>query len=99
MKTLKFSTILAFLALSILPSWAAGLQLVDVPQDNHRPAITGAVWYPCARTPTDIKIASFDMTALQDCPIIGTKHPLVIISHGAGGTFGNYHVLAELLAE
>jgi predicted dienelactone hydrolase len=38
------------------------------------------------------------MKAVKDCAITGSKHPLVIISHGAGGTFGNYHGLAELLA-
>jgi predicted dienelactone hydrolase len=100
MKILKLAAILAITAFSnIHQAQAAGLQLIEVPQDNHGPAIRGAVWYPCASTPTDIKIASFDMKAVLDCPITGTKHPLVVISHGAGGTFGNFHALAEMLAD
>ncbi len=99
MKILKFSAVVAFLGLSILPGHAAGLQIIQVPQDSHGPALTGAVWYPCAATPTNIKIASFDVNAVQDCAIIGVKHPLIVISHGAGGTFGNFHTLAELLTD
>ena len=99
MKILTLSAMLSFLAFSILPAQAAGLQLIEVPEDTLGPAIAGAVWYPCAGTPTEINVAGFDMKAVQDCPISGTKHPFVVVSHGAGGTFGNYHGLAELLAD
>jgi predicted dienelactone hydrolase len=36
---------------------------------------------------------------VKDCPISGDKPPLVVVSHGWGGSFANHHDLAETLAD
>lgn len=79
---------------------AAGIQLLD-----SDPALSGAIWYPCAAQPTQVKLgrlsvrAEFDLKGVKDCPVTGTKLPLVIFSHGRGGWFGANHDTEEALAD
>ncbi|MFH0297819.1 alpha/beta fold hydrolase [Bradyrhizobium sp. 31Argb] len=39
------------------------------------------------------------LEGVKDCPIAGTKLPLVIVSHGRGGWFGLHRDVAEALAD
>lgn len=79
---------------------AAGIQLLD-----SDPALSGAIWYPCAAQPSQVKLgrlsvgAEFDLKGVKDCPVTGTKLPLVIFSHGRGGWFGANHDTEEALAD
>ena len=63
------------------------------------PLLTAAVWYPCVGKPAQVEIGFDYSTAVQDCPLTGEKLPLIVISHGVGGWSGNYHALAEMLAD
>lgn len=82
------------------PVEAAGIQLLDAD-----PALSGAIWYPCAADPTHVALgrlsvgADFDLKGVNDCPVTGAKLPLVIYSHGRGGFFGQQHDTAEALAD
>ena len=60
---------------------AAGLKFIDIPADAEGPAMTGAAWYPCAAPAAEVKLRSIVVPALKDCPVAGTKLPMVIISH------------------
>jgi predicted dienelactone hydrolase len=82
---------LAF-SLFATPALAAGFQFIDIPADNEGPAIHGAIWYPCAESPREIG------RGVKDCPISGDKLPLVVISHGHGGTFNGHQDTAGALA-
>lgn len=101
MNILKLAAMLAITAFSAFQqAQAAGLQLIEVPQDNHGPALTEAVWYPCESSNVIKVDIGFDYsTAVQDCPLTGGKFPFVVFSHGVGGWLGNYHALAEKLAD
>lgn len=97
------STLLAFaITLSWLgsPAQAAGIQLLE-----SDPALAGAIWYPCAAEPTYVALGSlsvgadFDLKGAKDCPVTGAKLPLVIVSHGRGGTFVQQHDTVEALAD
>ena len=43
--------------------------------------------------------ADVSLTGVKDCPVTGTKLPLVIFSHGRGGWFGANDDTAEALAD
>jgi predicted dienelactone hydrolase len=79
---------------------AAGIQLLD-----SDPALAGAIWYPCAGQPRAVPLgklrppADLSLTGVKDCPVTGTKLPLVILSHGRGGWFGGHDDTAEALAD
>jgi predicted dienelactone hydrolase len=82
------------------PARAAGIQLLD-----SDPALAGAVWYPCAGQPQSVPLGSLtvqfnnSLQGVKDCPVTGTKLPLVIISHGRGGWFAGHDDVAEALAD
>lgn len=96
-------TVWAFaIALCCLGSFAkaAGIQLLQ-----SDPALSGAIWYPCAAEPMHVTLgglsvgADFDLKGAKDCPVTGAKLPLIIFSHGRGGFFGQQHDTAEALAD
>jgi predicted dienelactone hydrolase len=82
------------------PARAAGIQLLD-----SDPNLAGAIWYPCAGEPKDAPLGRLAMPlvdslrGVKDCPVTGTKLPLVIVSHGRGGWFGAHDDVEEALAD
>lgn len=82
------------------PARAAGIQLLQ-----SDPALSGAIWYPCAAKPTHVALgklsgeADFGLMGAKDCAVTGTKLPLIVFSHGRGGFFGQHHDTAEALAD
>ncbi|MQB40693.1 dienelactone hydrolase [Rhizobium sp. ICMP 5592] len=92
-------TLAASLCLTTSLANAAGFQPIEVPGDGPLPVIKGGVWYPCAQPVGDIKVGPFTMAATKDCPVTGEKLPLVVLSHGRGGTFIGHHDTAETLAD
>jgi predicted dienelactone hydrolase len=78
---------------------AAGFRFIDVPADGDGPALTGAVWSPCASPAQDIQLRRLTTPGLLDCPIAGERLPLVVVSHGRRGWFGGHHDTAETLAD
>ncbi|GGI27134.1 alpha/beta hydrolase family protein [Bradyrhizobium guangdongense] len=82
------------------PVNAAGIQLI-----NYGPNLTGAIWYPCEGKPKDVELGElgvgvdYGLVGVKDCPVTGTKLPLVIVSHGYVGWFGGHHDTAAALAD
>jgi predicted dienelactone hydrolase len=79
---------------------AAGLQLLD-----SDPKLAGAIWYPCAAEPQSVPLGSLtvqfidSLRGVKDCPVTGTKLPLVIVSHGRGGWFGGHDDVVNALVD
>lgn len=79
---------------------AAGIQLLD-----SDPALAGAIWYPCAAEPQPVPLGKLTMNfidtlqGVKDCPVSGTRLPLVIVAHGRGGWFGGHDDTAQALAD
>ena len=97
---IRLSFILAvFLCFTTSPAHAAGFQFIEVPADGPLPALKGGVWYPCAQPTQEVKLGPFVMSVAKDCPVAGDKLPLVVISHGRGGTFVGHSDTAKTLAD
>jgi predicted dienelactone hydrolase len=78
---------------------AAGLRLIDIPADAGGPALQGAMWYPCSQPPGEVTIGKITLPAAKDCPLRGDRLPLIVVSHGRGGTFVGHHDTDEVLAD
>ena len=78
---------------------AAGLRFIDIPADANGPALTGAVWSPCDGPPQEIKVRLATIAAARNCPVVGERLPLIVISHGSGGWFGAHRDTAAALAD
>ncbi|HML11724.1 MAG TPA: prolyl oligopeptidase family serine peptidase [Xanthobacteraceae bacterium] len=87
------------LGLAATCAHAAGFRFIEVPADTEGPALAGAIWYPCAAPPGEVKLARRTIPAVKDCPIEGERLPLVVISHGRIGSFAGHHDTAEALAD
>ena len=96
-RTLVFA-MLFFFAFSAVR--AAGLRAFDIPAGPAGPAIRGLVWHPCAESPQEIDArGGKTFFAVNDCPIMGDKLPLIVISHGRRGWLGGHHDTAAALAD
>ena len=98
MRILPVAIAIALCALAT-PSFAAGFRFIDVPADAEGPSISGALWYPCAEPAGTVQLGPYVLSVTKDCPLGGGKHPLVVVSHGRGGTFLGHQDTAEALAD
>ncbi|UFX47157.1 dienelactone hydrolase [Bradyrhizobium sp. 41S5] len=90
----------ALLLLAVSAAQAAGLRHFDVPAGPDGPAIRGVVWHPCAEPPHEIDArGGRTFFGVNDCPIVGDKLPLIVISHGRRGWLGGHHDTAAALAD
>jgi predicted dienelactone hydrolase len=87
------------LSLAATSAQAAGFRLVDVPADAGGPALQGAIWYPCSEPPGEVTVGKITLPATKDCPLRGDKLPLIVVSHGRGGSFVGHHDTDEMLAD
>ena len=94
----KFLVTIA-LCLTATLAQVAGFRFIDVPADADGPALKGAMWYPCSEPPGEIDLGNIAVPGVKDCPISGDKLPLVVVSHGRGGSFVGHHDTAETLAD
>lgn len=87
------------LCLSATVAHAAGVKFVRIPADAAGPELRAIVWTPCADAVQALTVGPYELKGKRDCPTAGDKLPLVLISHGHGGTFLDHHDLPETLAD
>ena len=78
---------------------AAGFRFIDIPADENGPALTGGVWSPCAEPAQEISLHLAMAAATRNCPVMGERLPLIVMSHGSGGWFGAHRDTAAALAD
>ncbi|MGY8667765.1 dienelactone hydrolase family protein [Bradyrhizobium sp. UFLA05-109] len=98
MHLLKFTLASAFCLMATLVQ-AAGFRLITVPAEAGFPEIRAAVWSPCLEKAGEVKFRTTTLPATQDCVVSGEELPLIVISHGYGGSFVGHHDTAEALAD
>jgi len=86
------------LILSASPAHAeqAGIQRWSF--DYHGTTVPVIVWYPTDQAAQQIDGGPFTLNAKPDAPLPGKPLPLVLISHGTGGSNTGHHPLAQALA-
>ena len=77
----------ATLLASLVPAVgnAAGYQTASAP-NGADPALELTIWYPSAAKPSVIHEGPFDMTVASGAAPRAGQYPLIVMSHGAGGT-------------
>ena len=90
---------LLFAVVMNAPATAARLKLLQIPADAAGPVITVAVWYPSADAPSPVTFGPFTVSAAKGGAVSGHGLPLVVLSHGRGGSFVGHHDTAEHLAD
>ncbi|QEI06912.1 dienelactone hydrolase [Pigmentiphaga aceris] len=93
-----------FLCVALLSCWAglsqaAGFTFIEVPASQGQPALRGAVWTPCNKAAGQIALGPMRIDGSEDCAIAGTQLPLIVFSHGSGGSFLGHHDTAAALAD
>src|SRR5260370_19766113 len=87
------------LCLTATLAQGAGLRAIDIPADADGPALKGAMWYPCFQPSGEVDFGKFTLPGVQDCPLLGEKLPLIVISHGRRGNFVGHNDTDEVLAD
>ena len=76
---------------------AVGFETLRVPNGSE-PDLIGAVWYPTAARPSPEQLEGFVQNVAAGAPVAGTRLPLIVISHGGGGSFAGHYDTAMALA-
>ncbi|MFT4267616.1 MAG: dienelactone hydrolase [Xenophilus sp.] len=98
---MTLARLLAIPVLCLAPvlALAAGFAFIDIPADRDGPALRGAVWSPCATPASRIELGPIAIEGSRDCPLARGRWPLIVMSHGSGGSFLGHHDTAATLAD
>src|SRR4051812_8239545 len=80
-------------------AWAGnvGFQSVSVPVPGDRPLQAG-IWYPTGAAEAPMSFGPFKQSVALGAPPQAGVHPLVVMSHGTGGWYGEHYDTALALA-
>ena len=82
---------------------AAGFDTLEIPAGAEGPALRAAVWTPCATPAGEFQLGPYVLRGMRNCPVAtdatATALPLIVLSHGYGGSFLGHHDTAEALAD
>jgi predicted dienelactone hydrolase len=78
---------------------AAGLSTTVATANGKVGNIEVLVWTPCKAAPSETRVGPFTFLATKECEVLGRSLPLVVISHGQGGTRLGHHDTAIALAD
>jgi predicted dienelactone hydrolase len=92
---------LLIVAVLLIPTLAraAGIASVEIPADPDGPALKATIWTPCAKPAEEMQLGPIVLRGQRNCPVEGNHLPLIVISHGHGGSNLGHHDLAESLAD
>jgi predicted dienelactone hydrolase len=98
---MKIASLFAALALMCfgMAAHAANVafQQLTIPDGAEAPLTVG-VWYPTDAAPTPQPLEAFTQTVAVGGPVAGHGLPLVVMSHGTGGWYGEHYDTALALA-
>jgi predicted dienelactone hydrolase len=68
---------------------AVGFQEVRIPVDGE-PSLAAGIWYPSRGVARPAAVGPFAQTIVASGPVVGRSLPLLLISHGGGGSFASH---------
>jgi predicted dienelactone hydrolase len=74
-----------------------GFSVVSVPNPPSD-ALQVGIWYPATATASEHDVGLFTQVVAPDATVSGGSHPLIVMSHGNGGTFEGHYDTALALA-
>src|SRR5581483_5745702 len=74
-----------------------GFEDVRIPDSPEQPLVAG-IWYPTTAPASTHVLGPFTQTVALDAPVSGSALPLVVISHGGGGSLASHYDTALALA-
>jgi predicted dienelactone hydrolase len=99
MRALRLTLIAAFIQFAAATASAGvGFSTVSIP-DDRGPPIEAGIWYPTDAAARPSHVALFMQNVAPDAPVAGRDLPLVVMSHGHGGSFSSHADTAYALAE
>lgn len=96
-KTFIFSAVMFVVSSASGQSTNVGFAKVQIPNGTEPPLIAG-IWYPTDAAPSVHPIELFEQNVAVNAPVKGDHLPLVVISHGGGGSFASHYDTALALA-
>jgi len=95
---LSFSLLLLFS--NTLHAQGVGLRMMEVKEPITGTMVPATVMYPSsdAEPDAETQLGPYLLAAQRGATIAAGKHPLILLSHGSGGSMFGHHDLAEALA-
>jgi predicted dienelactone hydrolase len=84
--------------LGATPALSAGFEQIMVPDPDGAPLEVG-IWYPSKVTAVPQRLGLFEQTVANGGAVEGRDLPLIVMSHGTGGSFEGHYDTALALAE
>jgi predicted dienelactone hydrolase len=88
----------ALVMLAAMPAHAVGFEQIMVPDPAGAPLEVG-VWYPSDAPAAPQRLGLFEQTVADRGAVAGRDLPLIVMSHGTGGSFEGHYDTALALAE
>src|SRR5215471_2089891 len=89
---------LGILMLVTTPALSAGFERITVP-DPDGPPLEAGIWYPSDAPASSQRLGAYAQTVAVGGAVAGRSLPLVVMSHGTGGSFEGHYDTALALAE
>jgi len=90
-------SLLAMTAASPALAQAAGFSLIEAP-DPPGEALPVGVWYPADAPAANHRLGLYNQVVAPDAAVDGRSHPLIVMSHGNGGSMDGHYDTALALA-
>jgi predicted dienelactone hydrolase len=90
--------VFAIALLGATPALAAGFEQVMVLDPDGAPLEVG-IWYPSEAAAAPQRLGLFEQTVADGAAVAGRGLPLIVMSHGTGGSFEGHYDTALALAE
>ncbi|MBE1158872.1 alpha/beta hydrolase family protein [Dyella acidiphila] len=98
LRWLVLAWLLAPVLLFAQTATGVGFQAITIPDPVNQGSMPGYVFYPTAQAGGVTQVGPYDVEATRNAPPLPGARPLVVISHGNGGSDLGHNALATYLA-